>query len=139
MTLYVLDTNVLVDFQAGHNTVCSRVLACPIDQLATTVISVEEQLSGWYTLLRRAKSNTKLSRAYQRLSENVKLLAHFQLLNFDESAIERFVQLKKLRLGVKHMDLRIAAIVLESHGVLVTRNEVDFNQIPDLTVENWHD
>jgi tRNA(fMet)-specific endonuclease VapC len=42
-----------------------------------------------------------------------------------------------LKLGVKHMDLRIAAIVLEHGGVLVTRNVSDFQNVPGLTIENW--
>lgn len=55
MTLYVLDTDILSLFQSGHPTVCQRIGVVPPDEVAVTVISVEEQLSGWYTLLRRAK------------------------------------------------------------------------------------
>jgi tRNA(fMet)-specific endonuclease VapC len=136
--LYVLDTNVVVDIQAGHPAVVARLLALPVDQLATTVITVEEQLSGWYTLLRRAKDRQQLARAYQRLSDNVAMLGCLPLLSFTEKAIERFERLKRLRLGVKHMDLRIAAIALEFGGTLVTRNIVDFKDVPGLIVEDWH-
>jgi len=73
MSLHVLDTNTLVLFQEGHGEVCRRVLSHPIDELATTAITVEEQLSGWYTLLRRAKDAGQLAQslvavATQRLS-----------------------------------------------------------------------
>ena len=135
--IYVLDTDIRVLFQEGHPVVCQRVLAHGIDKLATPVITVEEQLSGWYTLLRRAKSPQQLARAYQRLADNVQLLSRFQIFSFTEPSIARFEQLTTLKLGVKHMDLRIAAITLEHGGTLVTRNAVDFESISDLTIEDW--
>lgn len=116
MGLYVLDTDTLVLFQVGHAAVCRQVLSRPIDELAVTVISVEEQLSGWYTLVRRAKNTSQLSRAYQRLADTVHMLGCFPVLSFTEGAISRFAQLKSLKLRVKHMDLRIAAIALEHGG-----------------------
>lgn len=137
MSLHVLDTDVLVLFQEGHPLVCRRVLSRSIGQLATTVITVEEQLSGWYTLLRRAKRPQQLAHAYQRLADNVQLLSHLQILSFTEPAIERFEGLRSLKLGVKHMDLRIAAIAMEHGGTLVTRNLVDFRSVPGLTIEDW--
>jgi tRNA(fMet)-specific endonuclease VapC len=137
MSLLVLDTDMLVLFQEGHPTVRGRVLAHPLSELATTVITVEEQLSGWYTLLRRAKKRTQLARTYQRLAETVELLSHFKILSFTEPAIERFEQLKAQKLGVKHMDLRIAAIVLEHGGRIVTRNLRDFRRVDALEIEDW--
>ena len=137
MSLYVLDTDTLVLFQVGHAAVCRQVLSRPIDELAVTVISVEEQLSGWYTLVRRAKNTSQLSRAYQRLADTVHMLGCFPVLSFTEAAIGRFAQLKSLKLRVKHMDLRIAAITLEHGGTLVTRNLRDFCDIPSLALEDW--
>jgi tRNA(fMet)-specific endonuclease VapC len=139
MSLYVLDTDVVVLFQEGHRRVCSAVLARPLDQLSISVITVEEQLSGWYTLLRRAKGQAQLARTYQRLADNVSMLADFRLLSFTEPAIARFESLKSLKLGIRHMDLRIAAIALENEAILVTRNARDFRSIPSLTIEDWAD
>ena len=47
------------------------------------------------------------------------------------------MHLKGLKLGVKHADLRIAAITLEHGGTLVTRNVRDFQAIPDLSIVDW--
>lgn len=137
MSLFVLDTDILVLFQQGHEAVCRRVLSHPMEELAISVITVEEQLSGWYTLLRRAKGTEQLARAYQRLADAVELLSRFRILSFTAPAIDRFEQLKREKLGVKHMDLRIAAITLEHAGTLVTRNSRDFQLVPHLAIEDW--
>ena len=56
MTLYVLDTDILTLYQSGESTVVGHVQGHPANQLAVSIISVEEQLSGWYTQVRRAKN-----------------------------------------------------------------------------------
>ena len=94
--------------------------------LAITVISVEEQLTGWYTLLRNARRPDDLAHAYQRLAETVRSLAPLTILPFTTSAIARYELLMKLRLNIGRMDVRIAAITLEHGGTLVTRNTRDF-------------
>ena len=137
MTLHVLDTDTLVLFQEGNAEVCRRVLSHAIDELATTAITIEEELSGWYTLLRRAKGPRQLSHAYQRLADTVQVLSRFRILSFTEPAIDRFLRLKNMGLGVRHADLRIAAITLEHGGILVTRNLRDFKAIPDLAIIDW--
>jgi len=48
MSLFVLDTDVLSLLQRGHPIVVQRCASKPASELAITVISVEEQLSGWY-------------------------------------------------------------------------------------------
>lgn len=55
MTPYVLDTDTLTLFQENHPAVIRHVANHPPADVAITVLSVEEQLSGWYTRLRRAK------------------------------------------------------------------------------------
>jgi tRNA(fMet)-specific endonuclease VapC len=72
-----------------------------------------------------------------KVIDNVQTLNHFRLLSFTEPAIDRFAQLKALKLGVRRMDLRIAAIALENGGTLVTRNVRDFQGVPGLNIENW--
>ena len=137
MTLYMLDTDTLVLFQEGNDTVCGRVLSHSARNLAVSVITVEEQLSGWYTLVRRAKNPENLARAYQRLADSVSLLSNLQILSFTELAIARYKDLAGQKLGVRHMDLRIAAVAIEHGATLVTRNRRDFEQIRDLPIEDW--
>jgi tRNA(fMet)-specific endonuclease VapC len=95
--------------------------------LGTTIITVEEQLSGWYMMLRRAKDRRTSARIYQRM----------QILSYSEPAIARYETLHAMKLNVGSKDLRIAAIVLEEALVLVTRNARDFQRVPGLIIEEW--
>ena len=137
MSLYVLDTDTLTLLQDGHAAVTQRFNSHSLAEMAITVISVEEQLSGWYTKLRRAKKREEKVRVYQRLSNCTQALAGWQILSFTEQAFLHYDNLKTLKLKIGRMDLSIAAITLENGGTLVTRNLRDFQQIPNLPLENW--
>jgi tRNA(fMet)-specific endonuclease VapC len=135
--LYVLDTDMLSLFQRGHASVCAAVARQRPEDLAVTVITVEEQLSGWYTLLRRSRAPRELAAVYRRLAENVAFLARVKLLTFTEAAISLFEELRAQKMGIATMDLRIAAIALEHSATLVTRNLRDFKKIHGLRIEDW--
>src|SRR5258708_3022892 len=132
MILYLLDTDTLQLFQDQHPVVVTRVLSVSPSELAISVVSVEEQLAGWYAQLRQAKNDRRLAWAYQRLAKVIPFLATFQIIDFDEAAIRKYRLLEKLRLNTRKMDLRIAACALQSDATLVTRNKRDFQRVPDL-------
>ena len=135
--MYVLDTDILSLYQRGHPVVAGHVAARAAADLAVTVISVEEQLSGWYALLRSTTDRERLAIAYQSLADSIPFLSQFRILSFPESAQLRFDQLAGLKRGVRKMDLRIAAIALEHGAVVATRNLRDFGRVPGLVVEDW--
>jgi len=58
------------------------------------------------------------------------------VLGFDEAAATEFQRLHRRRLRMGTMDLKIAAIVLSHDATLLSRNLSDFNQIPELHVED---
>src|SRR6516162_1989527 len=132
MSRYALDTDMLQLFQDGHPQVVARVRVVPPEDRTISVVTVEEQLSGWYAQLRQAKTAQKLAWAYRRLAANVRFLSQIRILDFDESAIQRYEQLKKRKLKIGRNDIRIAATALEHGAVLVTRNAKDFGQVPGL-------
>jgi tRNA(fMet)-specific endonuclease VapC len=138
MSLYILDTDILTLLQEGAPIVRQHVNSHPKQDIAITIISVEEQLTGWYTRIRRTKKPAMLAQVYEHLTRNVRYLAQVTtILSFTEPAILRFEQLKTLKLNVPGKDLRIAAITLEHSGILVSRNLRDFQRVPNLVVEDW--
>ncbi len=137
MSLYVLDTDTFQLFQDEHPLVVARVAATAPEDLAISVITVEEQLSGWFTQLRQAKQPERLLWAYRRLAATARFLSRIQIVDFDEPAFQRHADLKKNKLKIGTNDLRIAATVLERNAILVTRNVSDFQQVPGLTIEDW--
>lgn len=137
MSLTVLDTDVLTLFQRGDPGVVRRVQALPIREIAVCIISVEEELTGWYSRLRRARRRDELAEIYNRMTRAVRFLARLQILSFTEPAILRFEDLRKKHRRLGKNDLRIAAIALEEDAVLATRNIRDFNQVNGLRVDDW--
>jgi tRNA(fMet)-specific endonuclease VapC len=137
MTLYLLDTDTLTLLQEHHPNVVQRVAAHRPKNVMTSVISVEEQLTGWYTLVRQAKRKDDLARAYQHLANTTLFLGQMTILSLTEPAIDRYLQLRKSKLNIGAQDLRIAAIALEFGATVVTRNLRDFRRVPNLIVEDW--
>src|SRR5947209_18193909 len=107
MSLYVLDTDILTLFQRNHAAVMAHVAEHSSDEVAISVVTVEEQLSGWYAQLRKAKGPERLAWAYRQLAANVRFLAGVRILDFEEPAMQRYQDLKRLRLKVGKMDLQI--------------------------------
>jgi tRNA(fMet)-specific endonuclease VapC len=135
--VFALDTDILSLYQRDHPAVCQKVAAHPPAELATTVINVEEQMSGWYALLRSTTRRDLLAIAYQSLADNIPFLAQFKIMAFPESAQLRFDELAALKLNSRKMDLRMAVIALECPAIVVTRNVRDFQRVPGLVVEDW--
>ncbi len=137
MSLYVLDTDTLTLLQHGHAIVTSRCAARPPGEVAITAISVEEQLDGRISSIRRARRPDDVALAYQRLIASLLSLARLPILPFDPPVIARFQHLAAMKLNVGRMDLRIAATALEAGTTVVTRNRRDFGRVPGLQIEDW--
>jgi tRNA(fMet)-specific endonuclease VapC len=137
MSLIVLDTDVLTLYQLGDAVVVRRAQAHPLSELGVSVITVEEELTGWYTQVRRARRRAQLARVYQKLTDSIRFLARFQILSFTEPAIIRYEDLRAAHRRLGKNDLRIAAIVLETGASLATRNLRDFRQVEGLQIEDW--
>jgi tRNA(fMet)-specific endonuclease VapC len=52
-------------------------------------------------------------------------------------AADRFEQLRRSGVRIGSMDLKIASIALIHNALLVSANLQDFQQVPNLRVENW--
>jgi tRNA(fMet)-specific endonuclease VapC len=84
MSLYLLDTDIVSLFQHGHPAVYAAVARHAAADVGITVLTVEEQLSGWYTELRRAKTSQILAAVYQRMTDTVRFYAHMNIASYTE-------------------------------------------------------
>ena len=137
MIRFILDTDNLSLYRGGNPHLATRLRTISRDEIAVTVISVEEQLSGWYNLLSRRREVSELAAVYEQLAETSTFFCGFTVLNFSEGAIRHYVELQKLKLNVGKPDLRIASIALEVNATVVTRNRRDFERVPGLRLVDW--
>jgi tRNA(fMet)-specific endonuclease VapC len=74
---------------------------------------------------------------YDSLRRMIEFFAGWTILPWDLAACDRFDQLKKERIRIGTMDLKIAAISIANGCTLLSRNLGDFEQVPELNVEDW--
>jgi len=137
MTLWILDTDHISLYQRGDLNVINRLSSANPKNLAVTVISLEEQMYGRLSEIKKATSAISLITAYSRLEITLDYFKSVQVLPFDQNAHTTFESLIRQKLRVGTQDLRIAAIALSVNGIVVTRNQKDFGKVPNLHVENW--
>jgi len=135
--MFILDTDHVSLFQRNHPHVSPRVLATAPQELATTVITLEEQLRGRLDRVRRAQSDEEVVRAYHNLLVTSLYFRTITVIGFDEQAQTIFRDLRTRGIRIGTQDLRIAAIALSRQAILVTRNIRDFATSPSLTLEDW--
>src|SRR5262245_17379188 len=115
----ILDTNHLAELDRGSafgtrlEQRCMKAKA----EMFSTIISMEEIVQGWLTLLKKQRTATAEVAVYARLQRTIKTYSDWDILPFDDDAVVEFERLKKLRLKIGTMDLKIASIAL-AHDAL---------------------
>ena len=132
-----MDTDTLSLWQRGNEAVLRRLQSQDMSNVFTTVITAQEQINGRFLIIQKANSASALTLAYKEFAATLRSLQAVPVEGFSEAAILRFESLVKMKLNVGKNDLRIAAIVLEADGVVVTRNRRDFGRVPGLRIEDW--
>jgi tRNA(fMet)-specific endonuclease VapC len=138
--MYILDTDHLSVIDRGGEQakgLLQRLASIDPTQVATSIISYEEQMRGWLSYIAKAQTVEKQVEAYKELKRQLNNYCIIPVVEFDEQAAQEFQRLKKLYPRLGTMDLKIASIVLVNRAVLLTRNSSDFGRIAELFVENW--
>lgn len=107
------------------------------DDLFTTIITFEEQMRGWLAFIAKAKTPEQQIYAYERLHRALEAYRNTTVLDFNENAAKVFQNLKSQKIRIGTMDLKIASIAIANEAILISRNLKDFEQVPDLTVQDW--
>jgi len=139
--MILLDTDHLSLLQARNAPAAfalqARLEAFSPNDVVTTVITMEEQMRGWLSLIHRVTDAQRQVAYDERLLGLVAFFAEWEVLTFDQRAAVTFERLRQQRVRIGTMDLKIAAIALEHNALVLSGNLRDFQQVPGLDVEDW--
>jgi tRNA(fMet)-specific endonuclease VapC len=138
MSRYLLDTDTITLIQFGHAAVIRNLATHADSEIALSAISFQEQMQGWLGRLGKLAKVSQQADWYDRLvTRMLPVWRRFEMLPFPQAAIQRFQQMRTLRLNVGLMDLRLAAVALENNLIMVTRNTRDFGRVKGLPTADW--
>ena len=137
--MLVLDTDHLVELDRGsaEGVALQRKLEDANDEIATTIISAEEQFRGWLAQIHRQRDPHRQIEAYERLQRRIDFFAAWNVLPWGMAAADILQDLRGQRVRIGTMDLKIASIVLAHDATLLSRNLRGFRQVPGLRVQDW--
>ena len=133
--MYLMDTDhISLLERGGANSLALqlRLDAIPLNEIATTIDTYEEQMRGWLARAAEASTPERVLIAYARLQTHIETFRDIPLLPFDAKASAEFERLRQARVRIGTMDPRIAAVALAIDATLLTRNLSDFGRIPGL-------
>lgn len=130
---YMLDTNVCIDYMRGTDQgIKNRLLACKVDELCISSITLSELLYG----VNRSSNPVKNRNALY------KLLVKIEVIDYGTEASEFYgiIRNELVRRGmvIGALDMLIAAHAMSNKLVLITHNTSEFGRISGLEIEDWH-
>jgi tRNA(fMet)-specific endonuclease VapC len=138
---FILDTDHLSILHQKNHPECDRLVARldrhPPDDIGTTIVSFHELVKGWMAYLNRSRTSEQVVRAYAELEAIWRSFCKMNVISFDMQAERLLSDLRKQGIRIGTMDLRIACIGIQTDSVVLTRNLVDFQRVPDLRAEDW--
>lgn len=139
--MYLLDTDHLGILQLRdgdlHAKLKSRLARVERGDVWLSIVSFHEQLNGWQAYLRKQLTPEQVVYAYSRLETLITDYGKWEVASYGLDVEQKFLYLRKQRVRIGTMDLRIAATALVRDYTVLTRNLVDFEQVPGLKVEDW--
>jgi tRNA(fMet)-specific endonuclease VapC len=137
----ILDTDLLTLWQLQNQPAAERlrlrIEERPLDGIATTIITFQERIQGWMSVVNQAHTPAKVLLAFRELLHTLRKFCTLKVLPFDYAAQDQFAGLKRQRVRIGTLDLRIASIALALDATLLSRNLRDFRKVPGLRVEDW--
>jgi tRNA(fMet)-specific endonuclease VapC len=138
--MILLDTDhfsVFTDERDPRHERLNRRLDAAAEEVACTIVSVEEVLRGWLAIIHRLRDVHRQIPAYVRLGQLFDVLSDWEVVPFDERAADQFMRLRRQRIRISTMDLKIASIALVNDALLATANLRDYSRVSQLRCENW--
>jgi tRNA(fMet)-specific endonuclease VapC len=139
--LFILDTDLVTILQLrsqpAFDRLQARLQAQAVDDVVTTIITFQEKVQGWMSLLHQTRTPRKILWVYRELLTTLRYFCAVKVLSFDQAAQDHVAALKQQRLRIGTLDLRIASIAMAMEATLLSRNLRAFRKVFGLKVEDW--
>ena len=138
--MYLFDTDHMSLIEHGgveYERIKMRLRTVPPDDVATTIISYEEQTRVWLARIAQMTTPERQISVYSELKRQLRNYCDIAVVEFDAKAAAEFKRLRQQNVRIGTMDLKIAAIALANDAAVITRNTQDFARVPNLKIENW--
>jgi tRNA(fMet)-specific endonuclease VapC len=127
------------DSDRGRRLIERMEAASSTEAFGVAIVTVEERMRGWLAAVAKERTAARQVLGYRELSLLFEFYQEFDIVPFDDAAARQFDDLRRQKLRLGTMDLKIAAIALVNHALLLSANRIDFERVPGLRVENWLD
>jgi len=128
--MYLLDTNICIALNQEHPAALAQ-FEQKADECYISTLVLAELYKGVYCSTRVAQNLAKLE----------DLLSVLAVISFDDAAAEDFgkIQGELRRMGkpTGEIDAMIAAVARSRGDIIVTHNTQDFENIPQIHLEDW--
>lgn len=138
--LYLWDTNIVRQFESGHENLRLHLQNTSWDQIALPSTVIAEILQGRIDFALKATPE-QAPFAHRLLVESQKFLRQFNIIIFDEASATAMLRLqKKVNSRKRYADVMIAATAIAHRHTVVTRNMKHFTDLlPKSQLTNWID
>ena len=130
--MYVLDTNTLIYFFKGRESVSRKLLSIPPKEIGIPSVVVYELEVG----IAKSKAPRKRLKQLEEMMSLITVLP-FTVKEARSSAMIR-AQLERKGLPIGPIDMLIAGTARAHQAILVTHNVKEFTRIDKLQVEDWY-
>ncbi|WP_454064996.1 PIN domain-containing protein [Candidatus Nitrospira salsa] len=130
--MYVIDTNTLIFFLKGRESVSQKLLSIPPKEIGIPSVVVYELEVG----IAKSKASRKRLKQLEEMMSIITVLT-FTVKEARSSAMIR-AQLERKGRPIGPIDTLIAGTALAHQAILVTHNIKEFTRIDKLQVEDWY-
>jgi tRNA(fMet)-specific endonuclease VapC len=129
--------SVLVDQRQSLRDALIARLRAADQEIGLPVAVLEEHLRGWMAAIHKVRDVYKQIVPYVRLTRLIEFSRQGPIMGWNEPAADHFTRLRRLKIRIGTQDLKIASIALANDALLLSANLRDFQQVPELHVEDW--
>ena len=120
-----------------YDALLKRINSHAEEAFAVSIVTFDEQLRGWQAYVKKSSRRDGTVKGYAELHRLLDRFSESQVIDVDDTAADKFIELRSQGVRIGSMDLRIASIAIINDFTLLTRNTIDFERVPSLRFEDW--